>query len=363
MAERKAIFRGATGFAEFGATDTFPATSLPARLTISPSQITSDQDNYAPTGWDTADVVRLDFDTGGRAITGFSAWANGRPKVVFNTTANFGYIPCEHPDSTAANRALGTYDHIIAPYGTLILEYDDTSDRVRVVGNSFNPAAPGIGNLRGHWYNVSVGSVTAGDWGDMAFLATGTGSALATVAATSALPATFDIQTGTTTTGSTLVYFSKNILTPTFFGSAHIICACNIYFPNLSDGTNTYTFSFGISPTPSSATLDQNNSVVIKYSSGLNSGKFLGVCRDNAGAESTADLGTTVAANTLYSLVVCFDKANSEARFYVDGAFAGRVNGNMPNGVAAGERIIIVKSAGTTERVVRMGSMNFSTVY
>ena len=363
MAEIKPLKAGATGLEQFGSTDTFPATSLPARVTISPAQITSDQDDYNPTDWADADVVRLNFDTGGRAITSFTAWTSGRPKVLFNTSGNFGYIPCEHPDGTAANRAMGQYDHIIAPYGALVIDYDSTSSRVRVISNTFNPAAPGIGNLRGHFYHQSVGSVTAADWGNIAFVATGTGSALTTSAATSALPATWEIQTGTTTTGSTNIYFSKNILNPAFYGASHIIFSCNMYLPVLSDGTNTFTFSFGIVPSPNSATLDVNNNVVIKYSHGLNSGKFLGVSRNNSGTESTVDLGVTVAASTLYSLTVCFDKAISEARFYVDGVMVGRVTGSMPTGVAVGERAIVIKSAGTTERVARLTGLTFSTIY
>ena len=141
--ERRLLKRGTGGaIAEFSSTDTIPAANLPA-LVISPSQITSDQDNYGPTGWDTASVVRLNFDTGGRGITGFAAWTNEYPKRIVNTSANFGYIACEHPDSTAANRVVGACDYIIPPYGTLILIYDGTSSRVRVVGNSYNPAAPG----------------------------------------------------------------------------------------------------------------------------------------------------------------------------------------------------------------------------
>ena len=363
MAEAKPLRRDATGFGEFGATDTFPATSLPARLTISPSQITSDQDNYNPTGFSTADVVRLDFDTGGRAITSFAAWTNGRPKTLFNISSNFGYIPCEHPDGTAANRVIGHCDHIIAPYGAVVIDYDSTSSRVRVLNNTFNPASPGIGNLRGHFYHQSVGSVTAGDWGNIGFTATGTGSALTTAAAGSSLPASWEIQTGTTTTGSTNLYFAKNILNPAFYGASHIIVSCNMYLPVLSDGTDTYTFSFGIVPSPNSATLDVNNNIVIKYSHGLNSGKFLGVSRNNAGTESTVDLGVTVAINTVYSLAVCFDKAISEARFYIDGVMCGRVTGSMPNGVAVGERAFVIKSAGTTERVARLTGLTFSTIY
>ena len=113
MAEAKPIKQAAGGFAEFSATDTVPAANMPAVSVISPSQITSDQDDYSPTDWATADVVRRNFDTGGRAITGFAAWTNARQKTIINTSANFGYIPCEHPDSTAANRVIGICDHIV----------------------------------------------------------------------------------------------------------------------------------------------------------------------------------------------------------------------------------------------------------
>lgn len=359
MAEAKPVRRDATGFAEFGTSDTIPATSLPARITISPSQITGDQDNYNPTGWADADVVRLDFDTGGRAITGLTAWTNGRPKTLLNISGNYGYLPCEHPDSTAANRVTGYTDYIIGPYGTLIIEYDSTSSRVRVVGNSFSPSSPGFGNLRGHYYNLAVGSTTAADWGDWA----SAGSSIATTAGTSSLPGGWKIGTASSASGATSIYAAKNILNPTYFGSAHLLFSTAVYFPTLSDGTHTYTFSFGAVPSPSSTTLNVNNSVVIKYSHGLNSGNFLGVSRDNAGSESTADLGVTVAANTLYVLLVCFDKARSEARYYVDGVMCGRVTGNMPNAVAVGERAVIVKSAGTSARTAILPALIFSTVY
>lgn len=362
MAEFKPLRRDATGFAEFGATDTFPATSLPARITSTPSQITSDQDNYSPLSWATADIVRLDFDTGGRAITSFAAWTNGRQKTLFNISGNFAYIPCEHPDGTAANRVMGVCDHIIAPYGAVLIEYDSTASRVRVLTNTFNPASIGNGNLRGHYYNLKPGSVTAGDWGDFAFAVVNSGTTTATAGA-SGLPGGIAVGTSTSTNAASNLYFSKNILNPAFFGAQHIIASCFVYFPTLSDGTNTYVFSFGIVPSPSSTTLDVNNSVIIKYGSAVNSGKFQGICRANGGGETPVDLGITVAANTPYLLTVCFDKAISEARFYVDGVFCGRVTGSMPNGVAVGERAIIVKSAGATARSAVVAAMTLNTIY
>jgi len=157
MAEQRLLKGGATALEQFGATDTVPGANYPLPNVVSPSQITSEQDDYSPTGWADADIVRIDFDTGGRGITGFAAWTNTRPKKIQNISGNFGYLACEHPDSSAANRVIGICDHIIAPYGTLIIEYDDTSDRVRVVGNSFNPAAPGLIH-KGSFYQVSPGA-------------------------------------------------------------------------------------------------------------------------------------------------------------------------------------------------------------
>lgn len=361
MAETKPLKADATGLAQFGSTDTFPATSLPARLTISPAQLTGDQDNYSPTGWADADLIRLNFDTGGRGITGFAAWTNTRQKVLLNTTANFGYIACEHPDSSAANRVLGVCDHIIAPYGVAVIDYDGTSSRVRVISNTFSPASPGIGNLRGHFYALKPGSVTAADWGDFAF-AVASGTTTATAGA-SGLPGGIAIGTSTSSSAASNLYFAKNLLNPGFFSASHLIVSCFVYFPTLSDGTNTYTFQFGLIPSPSSTTLAVNNSVGIRYSSGINSGEWEGFTRNNAGSETTADSNVAVAANTPYLITVCHDKANSEARFYVDGVMVGRAAATLPNAVAVGVRAIIVKSAGTTARSAVVGAMTFQSIF
>ena len=364
MAEVIPLKLGSTGLVtQFSTTDTMPATSIPARSVISPSQITSDQDNYNPTGWADADLVRLDFDTGGRAITGFTAWTNGRPKTLLNTTANFAYIPVEHPDSTAGNRAIGTSDHIIAPYGALVLEYDSTSSRVRVASNSFNPASLGFGNFRGHYYYASGASATAGDWGDFAFTTSGTGSALGTAANTATQPGGWSLSPGTTTTGACAVFFPKNLVTPVALGSAHVIAAFYVRIPTLSDGTQTFSVSIGLTASASGVTLDPNNSVHLKYSHGLISGKFQAVCRDNAGAETTVDTGITVGADTGYLITVCVDKGRSEARFYIDGVLVARITGNMPIATGVGQRAAIIKSAGTTARTMVVASLMLSTVY
>lgn len=352
MAERQLLKCDGAGIAEFTATDTIPSANLPARVTISPSQITSDQDDYSPTDWATADVVRLNFDTGGRAITGFAAWTNARQKTIINTSANFGYIPCEHPDSTAANRVIGICDHIVGPYGTLLLEYDSTSSRVRVVSNTFNPASPGIFH-KGAFYQVSPGATLGSDWGSVGFGISSGDNGTNTPTAT--LPGAWLFTTLTSSAGISTLYLAKTITNPFRGSNSHIIASAFIYLDTLSDGTNTYTFTFGIVGTANSTTNPEANETTIKYTHGTNSGKFQGVCRSSS-TESTVDLGITVAANTPYVLTVCASKSGTEARFYIDGVFAGRITTNVTT-TTVGVRAFMGKSAGTTARVAYVANM------
>jgi hypothetical protein len=353
MAEQRLLKVGSvSNFAQFSATDTVPAANMPAVSVISPSQITSDQDDYAPTGWSTADIIRMDFDTGGRAITGFAAWTNTGQKMIINTSANFGYIPCEHPDSTAANRVIGICDHIIGPYGTLILEYDSTSSRVRVVSNTFNPAAPGIFH-KGAFYQVSPGATLGSDWGIIGFGISSGDNGSNTPTAT--LPGAWLLTTLTSAAGISTLYFAKTIQNAFRPSNAHVVASAYVYLDTLSDGTNTYTFSFGIVGGSASTTNPEANEITIKYTNGTNSGKFQGVCRSSS-TESTADLGITVAANTPYVLTVCASKSGTEARFYIDGVFAGRITTNVTT-TTVGVRAFMGKSAGTTARVAYIANM------
>lgn len=328
---------------------------------ISPSQITADVDNYSPTDWSTNTTARVSGDNIW-AITSFAALADGTIRRIVNIGTKALYVPAEHPDGTAANRVAGSTDQFIAPNGGIMeMYYDGTSSRWRVTDNTFSPANMLDAGVVGHYYTMSAGSTVAADWGALG-LATASGGNGQT-APTSALPGGFDINTASSAAGVATLYYADGVTNPVELGSAHIVTSCTVYFPTLSDGTQTYTFQFGIIPTPTSTTLAVNNSVAIRYSSGINSGKFEGFSRNNAGTESTVDLGTTVSANTNYVLTVAYDKARAEARFYVNGAFAGRVTGSMPNAVDVGGRAAIVKTAGTTSRSASISQYVFYTIY
>ena len=108
---------------------------------ISPAQITANQNDYAPTGFSTATVLRLSSDAE-RNITGISGGVDGVTKVIHNV----GLFPIvftdEDPLSTAANRfaAAGAVagNRPLLPDSTIVIIYDGTSSRWRFEGGTPN---------------------------------------------------------------------------------------------------------------------------------------------------------------------------------------------------------------------------------
>lgn len=326
---------------------------------ISPSQVTSDQDNYAPTGWDDATTVRVSFDSDMNGITSFGSATDGERKKIRNVGTNFGYIPPQHPDASAGNGVFGTEDHFLPPGGTIEIEYDNTSGGWYVVDNTYDPH----GEIHGLYYDESVGATTGADWGTIGFGLSGGNNG--TDQATSTLPGAWEINTSTSATGTSTLYFAKTVVNPFYYTSSHLVANAWVYTPVLSndDAVNTYTFQFGFVPTSSSTTLAVNNSIAIRYSHNINSGKFEAFTRNNAGTETTLNLGTTVAVNTKYLLTICYDKSGTEARFYLNGTYAGRITTNLPSAVATGVRALIVKNASTTSRSFDVARLRAYSVY
>ena len=244
------------------------------------------------------------------------------------------------------------------PGHSVTFYYDATSSRWRpendnVIDNSF----PKV-----QYYSYSPGTITAGDLGEFGFSVSGGG--IAAQNATSNLPGATEINTSTSTTGTQAIFCPKIVNSSSRFGEAALTAHCEISIPTLSDGTNTYTFQFAVTNGASGTTLAANNTIGIRYSNGINSGKFEGFTRNNAGTESTVDLGTTVSTSTLYHLTIEINKALTEARFYVNGSYSGRVTTNLPtSGTTCGARTIIVKSAGTTSRSVWIHSFVSRNIY
>lgn len=103
---------------------------------ISPSQITADQNDYNPTGFSTAQIVRLTSDAS-RTITGLSGSATVVQKILFNVGSNDIVFAHQSASSSAANRidVTGDSDLTLESGDGALLAYDATSARWRVVAS------------------------------------------------------------------------------------------------------------------------------------------------------------------------------------------------------------------------------------
>lgn len=126
---------------------------------ISPSQITSDQNDYNPTNLATSTVLRLSSDAS-RNITGLQGGADGRIIVIVNVGSNA--ITLKDDDgatSTAGNRFALSGDVVLAADDGVILQYDSTSSRWRCIGKS----PGGAGGSGAATTNEYVTTAAAGD--------------------------------------------------------------------------------------------------------------------------------------------------------------------------------------------------------
>lgn len=323
---------------------------------ITPSQITSDQNDYSPTGFGDATLVRISGDNGIRAITSLAAQTDGEEKTFVNIGSYPVYFSGEDSSGTAANRISTNRDMFLYPLESAILIYDGTTSRWLI--NKIN----NLENAKEIKFISSFGSASSGDYGEVAFGNFGTGTTT-TPASNSTQFGGISLNSNSSSTGGAYIYHGKSIATYSYFGSAHIYTQMNVIFPTLSDATNTYTYECIITTSPTSSSVSPNNTVGIRYSSGINSGKFQGYSRSNSGSETVVDLGVKVAAATIYTLRVEINKARNTARFYINGIAKGLVTGNMPNAGAAGTRNAFLESAGTAARSAVVQTMISGAIY
>lgn len=119
---------------------------LALRGDISPAQIVADTNDYAPTGFATAAVLRVSTDAS-RNLTGLAGGTDGRLIGLVNIGSFNLVLVNESASSSAANRfAVGANQTIGANEGLTLL-YDATSSRWRSIGKIAAAGASGITSL------------------------------------------------------------------------------------------------------------------------------------------------------------------------------------------------------------------------
>lgn len=112
----------------------------PFSLVLSPSQITANQNNYNPSGAGSASVLRIDTDAS-REITGFGFPVAYKTILVVNAGSNPSVFKNESASSTAENRFAFGADLTLATQQAVMMWYDPTSSRWRLVGGAGSSGA------------------------------------------------------------------------------------------------------------------------------------------------------------------------------------------------------------------------------
>lgn len=322
---------------------------------ISPSQITADQNDYAPTGWADATLVRLSGDSGIRAITGFSAETSGEEKTLVNIGTTPIYLSPQNANSTAANRIEYNEQIFIPPGESCRIAYDGTTSRWRpmnIPAKNYNVVG------RATHYDISAGKFPQGLQESIHLEYAGSGG-LSEVAASSTLPFNaWTVDNAGAATGDVSLYFMRSVDKFTYSGSTHIVAKCFFTTPTaLSNGTQQYRIRHVITASPSSLLTNVNSTLGIRYSHDINSGKFECYARDSGGTETTADSGVTVAAATDYETLIAFNKAQTEAVFFINGVAVARITTNLISSVAVGAAIQFGSLVGTGTKTLYIHRM------
>lgn len=139
---------------------------------ISPSAITGSVDNYAPTSLADAIAIRQDLSAAA-TLTGLTGGASGRLLILTNIHASLRLTLAHDVTSTAANRFTlpGAVSYFLDPGQSVLLRYDATSSRWRVVAGTGMSA-----KSRTRTYAVDGFSIEVGTPANIGSLIAATGS-------------------------------------------------------------------------------------------------------------------------------------------------------------------------------------------
>lgn len=318
---------------------------------ITPSQITSDQTDYSPTGWADATLIRLSGDSSIRAIRSFASDTSGEVKTLVNVGSYPLYLAPEHASGTAAQRISYFEEVFIMPGQSCQIYYDGTLSRWVPI----NPPCPGYRTDRKSvFYDMPVAIVPTAASADTEMDIFGS-ITMSSGAPASGIPFVhWDANTGATASGGAGIFYPQGIEDMAYVTGAHIIARAYIKSTaTVGDGTNNYYFFLRIGSNPSSGFFTQNNSTGIYYRYSDNSGKFWLRSTDNAGTSTETDSGVTYTVDTEYELLVTINKAGNEATFFINGAVVGRHTTNLPTAIACGPSTQLEKTAGTSARSLK----------
>lgn len=234
--------------------------------------------------------------------------------------------------NTLSKLAIGTPGQMLKVSSSNIPSYEDwisTSAEIKLYDDWIGD---GTSTLR--WLNASSG--------------TGGAESTSLTSSDSNHPGIVEPSTGTLTTSSGCGYLggvTAGTATAGFtLGGGQLMFQWLVQVPTLSDGTNTFSCTWGLSDTVSASTA----LVIFQYlqTSNVN---FLAVTR-SASTSTSTDTGIVVTAGSWYKLKAIVNAAGTNVDFYINDVLVCSNTTNIPTSTPIAPRFNIVKSAGVTAR-------------
>jgi len=331
---------------------------------ITPAALAANTNNYAPTGYATADTIRMSA-TAHYLLTGISSSGIVDQQVI--TLNNVGTYTItlrnQSASSTAANRFSFPYDLPLFPGSYIQIRYSTTTSRWLIHD------APGISDLSccglitsmySDCFSSTIPGLTVGF--------SGTASSCAPVATQiDSRPGIIQGATGSTNAGRCGIYMSGDIagatLSQIVFGgtdASYHRFRCGLRVPTLSTAGETYNIIAGFSDTPAAVGVDQ---FAFRYTHSLNAGNVTVDVNANSVDNVTTDTTVTLVANTWVdlSLIVLPD---GSGEYSINGSAPVAVAaGSMPSGSARSTSVMaaMFKTNGTTARQLDIDYIEYTT--
>lgn len=176
-------------------------------------------------------------------------------------------------------------------------------------------------------------------------------SSIRSAASTSAHPGVWALQTGTDTNGSADLFGSDvdQVFSPV--GGGSFIFETVVKLSNLSDGTDTFSTSIGMSEDPYNANTLSSNGIFFYYTHTASGGNWT-FYSFAAAANSSLNTGVAVMAGTWYKLGYIINSAGTSIQAYINGIAVGSpITTNIPStNVMLG--FCLAKTAGTNNRIL-----------
>lgn len=331
---------------------------------ITPTELTADQNNYGPTGFSTATIVRISGDNQLRVITGLVAPTSGtsfRQVTFVNVGSNSILFTSQDTSSTDVNRfEIDQKLFGLCPDDSVTFMYDNTTDRWRIINTTQTSY-----NRRQRFLNRDqLNPTTVYQWAN-----TNSGG---------------NVQSGVSGSGSLLEYTALSYIscgtTSTSYGTFYsaiqvfrsILSASN-RIPNsavftttlridgsLSDASNRYYIRLGLFNSTSGPTIATPVGMYFTYTDNENSGKIVFRIRNSGGSVTEIETVTPV-ASTYYKLEMVI-LPTREIMVYVDDVFYGKAaNTNITNTtfyLGGG----ITKTVGTSNRGYYLDRFSMLTI-